>query len=211
MKILPLIVGVCGASGSGKSYFSDHFADELRQAYKPIRVEHFSLDRYYLGIAEKTSTERASHNFDHPNQIDYPLFEKHLRELRKGISADIPNYDYAKSCRTEKTDRVEPCDVLITDGLHLFHKDSIRELFTLKIFVHTPLDECEQRRVIRDISERGQSEKIVRYQYQKNVIPMFKEYIEPKQEFADLVIQGTDEISTNNRIVLKQLAPLLKK
>ena len=211
MKNTPLFIGICGASGSGKSYFSDHLVKELRMIYESFRIESFSLDRYYLGVEEKTSAERAAHNFDHPDQIDYPLFEKHLQEIRRGSSVDIPNYDYARSCRTRETDRLDPCDLLLIDGLHLFHNDSIGELFSLKVFIHTPLVECEQRRVVRDVLERGQSEKIVRQQYKRNVIPMFREFIAPKQELADLVIQGTEEVSKNICIFLERLAPVLKK
>ncbi|MGC6455839.1 MAG: uridine kinase [Coraliomargaritaceae bacterium] len=211
MKRTPLLIGICGASGSGKTTLANHLVKELKKADKSMRVEQFSLDRYYLGVTEKTLAERATHNFDHPDQIDYPLFEKHLQQIRAGIAVDIPNYDYARSCRTGETDRFSACDVLLVDGLHLYYRDSIRELFSFKVFVHTPLEECEQRRVIRDVLERGQSEEIVRSQYKKHVIPMYKEFIEPKQELSDLIIEGTEKVSVNSRAVLEQLAPVLEK
>ena len=211
MKGLPILIGICGASGSGKSYLSEKLSLELRQSYGHLSIEQFSLDRYYLGAEEKTSAERAKHNFDHPDEIDYTLFEEHLTRLQAGQRVPVPNYDYARSCRTEKVDWVEPCSVLLLDGLHLCYKESIRNLFSLKIFVDTPLPLCEQRRVERDVLERGQSEEVVREQYKNNVIPMYEAFIKPVMDRADMVVSGDHEASVNIRLLWQRLAPLLNQ
>ena len=134
-----------------------------------------------------------------------------ITSLQVGQRVPVPNYDYARSCRTEKVDWVEPCSVLLLDGLHLYYKESIRNLFSLKIFVDTPLPLCEQRRVERDVLERGQSEEVVREQYKNNVIPMYEAFIKPVMDRADMVVSGDHEASVNIRLLWQRLAPLLNQ
>ncbi len=180
-----IIIGISGASGSGKSLLSKTIVDELCSEHVAV----ISEDAYYKDLSHLTMAEREKVNFDHPDALDHDLLKEHLLALKQGQSISVPIYDYATHNRTDKTMGVESANrIVILEGILLFVEPKLRELMDIKIFVDTPLDVCFIRRLERDVIERARSMESVITQYQKTVRKMFVQFIEPSKRYADLIV-----------------------
>ena len=184
MRKKPIVIGVTGGSGGGKTSVSkailSNFPDE-----KIAMIEH---DSYYNDQSHLTLEERISTNYDHPLAFDTDLMIEHLDELIEGRPVDIPIYDYAKHNRSEKTYRQEPQDVFIVEGILVLEDKRLRDLMDIKLFVDTDDDIRIIRRIKRDIQERGRSLDSIIEQYTRVVKPMYHQFIEPSKRYADIVI-----------------------
>ena len=154
-------------------------------------------DAYYRDLADLSPAQRTSRNFDHPDSIEIGLFVDHLRKLKDGLPVEQPVYDFTRHARTDRTIRVEPRDVVLAEGILLFHFPEVRELLDVKIYVDTPADIRLLRRFRRDIRERGRTFESVGEQYVRTVRPMHEEFVEPSKRFADVIIPegGENEIA----------------
>ncbi len=191
MRKKPIVIGVTGGSGGGKTSVSkailSNFPDE-----KIAMIEH---DSYYNDQSHLTLEERISTNYDHPLAFDTDLMIEHLDELIEGRPVDIPIYDYAKHNRSEKTYRQEPQDVFIVEGILVLEDKRLRDLMDIKLFVDTDDDIRIIRRIKRDIQERGRSLDSIIEQYTRVVKPMYHQFIEPSKRYADIVIpEGVSNI-----------------
>lgn len=184
MRKKPIVIGVTGGSGGGKTSVSkailSNFPDE-----KIAMIEH---DSYYNDQSHLTLEERISTNYDHPLAFDTDLMIEHLDELIEGRPVDIPIYDYAKHNRSEKTYRQEPQDVFIVEGILVLEDKRLRDLMDIKLFVDTDDDIRIIRRIKRDMQERGRSLDSIIEQYTRVVKPMYHQFIEPSKRYADIVI-----------------------
>ena len=181
----PLLIGIAGGTGSGKSTF----AEGLRRRF-PAHVTVISYDNYYRPQDHLPMEERLKTNYDCPDALDTDLLVKHLRELSRNETVEIPTYDFRIHTRTPIGKRVEPTAVMIVDGILTFHDARLRELFDLKIFVDGDADERILRRLSRDVAERGRDVDGVIAQYLSTVKPMHGIYVEPTKRYADLVVNG---------------------
>ena len=180
-----IIIGISGASGSGKSLLSKTIVDELCSEHLAV----ISEDAYYKDLSHMTMAEREKVNFDHPDALDHDLLKEHLLALKQGQGISVPIYDYATHNRTDKTKRIENANrIVILEGILLFVDPKLRDLMDIKIFVDTPLDVCFIRRLERDVIERARSMDSVITQYQKTVRKMFVQFIEPSKRYADLIV-----------------------
>ncbi len=187
------MIGLAGGTGSGKTTVARNILGRL--ALDSITV--FQQDAYYRDLADLPSAQRATRNFDHPDSIEIELFVSHLRELKDGSPIEQPVYDFSRHARTSGTIRVEPRDVILAEGILLFHFPEVRELLDVKIYVDTPPDIRLLRRFRRDIRERGRTFESVGEQYVTTVRPMHEEFVEPSKRFADVIIPegGENEIA----------------
>jgi uridine kinase len=179
----PLIIGVVGGSGSGKTTVT-------RAIYEMPGVDAAFIDQdaYYRDLAHLTLEERKRVNFDHPEAFDTDLLVRHLGQLQSGQGIDKPTYDYAAHTRAAATERVEPQRVILVDGILLFADARLRPLFDIKIYVDVSEDVRFIRRLQRDTAERGRSMDDVIRQYLATVRPMHLEFIEPSKRYADIII-----------------------
>ncbi|MDQ0223244.1 uridine kinase [Streptococcus moroccensis] len=180
----PIIIGVTGGSGGGKTSVSRailaNFPDE-----KIAMIEH---DSYYKDQAHLTFDERIKTNYDHPLAFDTDLMIEQLKELLEGRPVDIPVYDYAAHTRSNQVYRQEPQDVFIVEGILVLEDKRLRELMDIKLFVDTDDDVRIIRRIKRDMVERGRSLDSVIDQYLGVVKPMYHQFIEPSKRYADIII-----------------------
>ncbi len=193
----PLVIGVAGGTGSGKTTVAHKLAAAM-PTDRCILIEH---DAYYRDQSHLSETERAALNYDHPSALESSLLAEHLRLLRDGQSVDLPIYDFVHHNRRVDRRHVDAAPVIIVEGILVFAEPSLREQFDIKLFVDTDADIRLMRRIRRDIEQRGRSFQSVRDQYYATVRPMHLEYVEPSKRWADLIIpEGGD-----NRIALDVL------
>lgn len=188
-----LIIGICGASGSGKSTL----AQEL-QSHVGGRCLTISHDCYYRDHPDLTFEERCELNYDDPEIFDHDLFLKDIRTLMEGKPITCKGYDYTQHRRRDSDELIEPPQVLILEGIHLFYDPRLLDLMFLKLYMQVEPDICLLRRIERDIKERGRGIDGISHQYLSTVKPMFEQYIRNYISLADVIVAGGGK---NARIV----------
>ena len=180
----PIILGVAGGSGSGKTTV----VREIVASLGPDQVAVIHHDSYYRDASHLPLQERIGINYDHPNSLETELLVQHLRELRRGRSVDVPVYDFTVHCRAKEVQHTDPRKVIIVDGLLILFDQGLRELMDIKVYVDTDADLRFIRRLGRDIRERGRSTESVIEQYIATVRPMHLEFVEPSKRYADIIV-----------------------
>ncbi|WP_252179211.1 uridine kinase [Endozoicomonas sp. 4G] len=184
LKQKTILVGIAGASASGKSLLANTLVEELQSQHVCV----ISEDSYYKDQTHMTMKQRVQTNYDHPDSMDHDLMLAHMQQLKEGQTVDVPLYDYTVHNRKQETRRVLPARVILIEGILLFTCPQVRETFDLRFYMDTPLDICLIRRLKRDIVERGRDVDSVIRQYLETVRPMFLQFIEPARQHADLII-----------------------
>ncbi len=184
MSVKNIIVGIAGASASGKTLFSESLLESLNSKHLCM----ISEDAYYKDQSHLSIQERIQTNYDHPDSIDQDLMLSHIQKLKRGEAIEVPEYDYTQHNRSDKIIRVTPSQVIIYEGILLFNNPKIRQELDLRIFIDTSLDICLIRRLQRDLLTRGRTLDSVIDQYLNTVRPMFLQFIEPSRQHADLII-----------------------
>ena len=180
----PLIIGIAGGTGSGKTTIARQIERALPEGMCAC-VDH---DAYYRDLAHLPASERALTNFDHPDSLENELLIAHLNTLRAGGAIKKPVYDFASHTRSAETITIAPRPVVVVEGILVLADAELRALFDVKIFVDTDADVRLMRRIRRDMQERGRSFEEIREQYFATVRPMHLAFVEPSQRHADLII-----------------------
>lgn len=203
----PLVIGICGGTGSGKTTITDR----IIQAFSEDKVAVLQQDNYYKDLPGLPLEERKKQNFDHPDSMDTPLLVEHIRSLRRGVTIERPTYDFTDYRRLPQTVRIEPKPALIIEGILIFENKAVRDLMDIKIFVDTDADIRFIRRLVRDLQERGRTVDSVIQQYQATVRPMHMEFVEPSKRYADVIIPegGYNEVGTD--LVIQKIRSLLPR
>lgn len=201
------IIGIAGGTGSGKTTV-------VRKIIESLEGEDIALipqDSYYNDTTNLTMDERKKINFDHPDAFDWKLITEQIQSLRNGKSIEQPTYSYIESNRQKETIHVEPCEVIIIEGIMALWNKKLRNLMDLKIFVDADDDERLIRVIKRDTKERGRTTQMCIDRYLDVLKPMHQEFIEPTKRFADLIIPqgGKNEkaIDIMRTYVLHRLRP----
>jgi uridine kinase len=179
-----IIIGISGASASGKSLLANTIVNELGSD----QVVVISEDSYYKDHGNIPFEERAKINYDHPDSIDHELLFKHLQMLQQGLPVEVPIYNHALHLREKETRTIGRHAIIVLEGILLFVEQQLRELMDIRIFMETALDICLIRRLKRDIKERGRSLDSVLKQYDETVRPMYLQFIDPSKRYADLIV-----------------------
>ena len=180
----PVVIGIAGGSGSGKTTVIRRIIAGLDPSHIAI-LEH---DAYYRDLSDLSIDERQRVNFDHPDALETELLLTHLKDLIEGRTVYVPTYDYNDHRRLEETIEVRACPIIIVDGILVLAEAALAELMDIKIFVDTDGDVRLLRRIRRDIQERGRSIQSVLGQYERTVRPMYLQFVEPSKRKADVII-----------------------
>ena len=194
----PLLVGIAGGSGAGKTTVVDAIALRLG----PDQVSVIQHDAYYRDRSAVSPAERPQLNYDHPDALDTALLVEHVRALAHGQAIRTPVYDFNSHPRTAEPLHVEPHPILVVEGILILADDPLRQQLDLRVFVDTDADVRIIRRLERDIGERGRTYDSVIRQYLDSVRPMHFAFVEPSKAHADVIIDGTgsNEAAINSLI-----------
>ena len=198
----PIVIGVAGGSGSGKTTVVRRIVDTLGNADVTV-LEH---DRYYRDHPELRLEERAALNYDHPDSLETNLLVEHVQALKAGRSVDVPVYDFARYARQATRDRLSPGTPVIIEGILIFADAELRSLMDVKVFVDTDDDTRFIRRLRRDVSERGRTMDSVIDQYLRTVKPMHLEFVEPSKRYADVIVPE----GGHNQVAIDMLMTLIR-
>jgi len=179
-----IIIGISGASASGKSLLANTIVNELGSN----QVVVISEDSYYKDHSDIPFEERAKINYDHPDSLDHDLLYSHLTELQHGKSVEIPLYNFSMHLRENEKREIGKHAIIVLEGILLFVDPKLRELMDIRIYMDTALDICLMRRLKRDVKERARSLDSVLQQYEETVRPMYLQFIEPSKRYADIIV-----------------------
>ncbi len=202
-----IIIGIAGASASGKSLLARTIVDEIGSD----QVVVISEDSYYKDRSHIPFEEREKLNYDHPDAFEHDLLCKHLRCLQQNQPIEVPVYNFAEHRRSETTRFVGKHTIIVIEGILIFSDPMLRELMDIRIYMDTPLDVCLLRRLKRDITERKRTLDSVITQYQQTVRPMYLQFVEPSKRHADIIVPrgGANRIATD--IIQAKIRELLSQ
>jgi uridine kinase len=191
--VRPLIIGIAGGSGSGKSTVAHKVAESLGRC----SAAFIDMDAYYRNFAHLPLDERRRVNWDHPDAFDHDLLVEQLRQLAAGVAVEKPVYDFVSHTRSPVTERIDPSDVVVVDGILLFVDERVRELCDVKVFVDADADIRLIRRIRRDMASRGRPLDEILDQYLSTVQPMHLQFVEPSKRYADVIVPrgGHNEVA----------------
>jgi uridine kinase len=179
----PILVGIAGGSGSGKTTVAEKIMQKTAQP-----VVFLKQDSYYRDFDGLTLEQKRGMNYDHPSAYDDDLLIEHLQRLARGEAVDVPVYNYARYERESRTEHVEPQPVIILEGILVLENARLRDLLDIKLYIDTDADVRFIRRLLRDTQERGRTVESVVAQYMDVVRPMHLQFVEPTKRYADLII-----------------------
>lgn len=199
----PIIIGIAGGTGSGKSTFTnrlkDAFGDQVTVLYH---------DNYYRAHDDMPFEQRKKLNYDHPDAFETELLLEHLNKLKNWEAIDCPTYNYANHNRAEATIHIEPHPVILLEGILVLYDEALRNLLDIRIFVDADADERILRRILSDTKERGRDIENIIDQYLTTVKPMHALFVEPTRAYADVVTNsGRNEVAFS--LVRGEIARLL--
>lgn len=197
-----LIIGIAGGTGSGKTTVVNKIINSLPQGEVAVMPQ----DSYYKDSSHVPVEDRCKINFDEPDSIEWTLLVKHLKELKEGKNIEMPTYSYLTCTRQPETVKIEPCDVVIVEGILVLNDEELRDMMDVKVFVDADPDDRLIRVIARDCIERGRTPMMVINRYQDVLKPMHQLYIEPTKKYADLIVpQGG-----NNTVAIGLLTDYIK-
>ena len=209
MGLKPLVIGITGGSGSGKTTVSRELVRRLTEDGSSAIL--LQQDSYYKDQSDKPMSERVKTNYDHPDSFETDLFVSDLRRLLRHEAISKPIYDYPNHTRAKEVEPVEPADVIIVDGVLLFNDSRVRDLLDMKIFVDTDDDIRFLRRLERDIDERGRTVRGVIDQYLATVKPMYHQFVEPTKLYANIIVPEGGENLVAIDMLTNQAKAMLKQ
>jgi uridine kinase len=202
MKTSPLVIGLAGGTGSGKTTVANALIEVASH-----NITILPQDAYYRAQNDLPFEARALTNYDEPSAFDTELLVEQLDDLLKGKMIARPVYDFSQHNRSSQTIAVSPCPVIVVEGILVLHDPELRERMSLKVFVDAPPDERFIRRLERDVRERGRSAESVISQYRRTVKPMHDLFIEPTKQYADLIVPE----GGSNSVALEVLSVYVKE
>ena len=181
----PLLIGIAGGSASGKTTIAQCLKAEFEQTRSVVIIRE---DDYYKDQSQKTMAERVKTNYDHPFAFDHALMIEQIDALLAGQAIEKPVYDFVQHTRSTVTEVIEPCDVVVLEGLFVLEEPELRKRLNIKVYVDTDADIRFIRRLLRDVEERGRTLQSVVNQYTETVRVMHEQFIEPSKRYADVII-----------------------
>jgi uridine kinase len=195
----PILIGIAGCSGSGKTTLARELANQLNATL-------FPLDLYYRDLSQFPLDEREKRNFDHPDSLESELFIEHIRALAEGQPIQRPIYDFATHSRVAGAfQAVTPARFVLVEGILALHYAELYPQYHFSVYVDAPNEVCLNRRIYRDMRERGRTEQSVREQFEATARPMADLYVVPSQARASITVSGTEALDWSLERVLGEL------
>ena len=185
-----IFIGICGGTASGKTTLSKQISKYLKGLN--FSTYEISLDNYYKDLSNITHKERCNVNFDSPESVDIELFYQHLCALKKGHDVNIPIYSYKLHNRLNETKLISNSNFLITEGLFIFQEERLRKFFDLKIYLDIDYTTRFNRRLNRDVFERGRDKDEVKNRFKSTIDVMHNKYVDKTKEYANVIIKSND-------------------
>ncbi|WP_408956645.1 uridine kinase [Natroniella sp. ANB-PHB2] len=182
--VQPVLIGITGGTGSGKTTVAETIIEQLD--YENVAM--IEQDAYYKDQSHLSLEERVKTNYDHPFAFDTELLVEHLQKLLARKSIEKPVYSFKKHTRLDEIITIDPCKVIILEGILVLENKKLRDMLDIKVYVDTDNDVRFIRRLVRDIKERGRDMESVINQYLEVVRPMHQQFIEPTKKYADIII-----------------------
>tara|TARA_Y100000590_G_scaffold80996_1_gene89966 strand:- start:405 stop:1019 length:615 start_codon:yes stop_codon:yes gene_type:complete len=199
-----IIIGIAGGTGSGKTTI----AKALQKKCNENDLLIIKQDSYYKDLKHLPFKKRNEKNFDHPNALDFNLLVKHLKKLKTGSSIDVPDYNFLKHIRNQKTINCASKKIIIVEGILVLHHPGLRELLSIKVFLDIPPDIRLIRRINRDLKNRGRSINSITKQYLYTVRPMHKQFVDPSKKYADIIIDEKKSIESTISCLISKIKSL---
>jgi uridine kinase len=197
--VRPVLIGIAGGSGSGKTTLATALCTALGDA---TLISH---DSYYRDLAHLDADRRAQTNFDHPASLDTDLLAEHLYLLRANTTVEVPVYDFTTHARTGEHRPVSAPKVIVVDGVLLFTHPKVVSLLDHRVFVAADTQTRFDRRLRRDVAQRGRTAESVRQQFERTVEPMHRAFVDPSSVHADRVVTPADRLD----VVCEELLTLV--
>jgi len=195
----PIVIGIAGCSGSGKTTLARELAHQLEATL-------FPLDLYYRDLSPILLEVRDQQNFDHPDSLESELIVEHVRALAAGQTIQRPIYDFATHSRVPNAfDPITPTSIVLVEGILALHYPELHPLYHFSVYVDAPNEICLNRRIYRDMRERGRTEQSVRDQFHATAKPMADLYVLPSQARATITVSGTESLDWSIEQILSQL------
>ena len=195
----PLIMGIAGCSGAGKTSL-------VAELVQRLDATAFPLDLYYRDLSHLPLDTRQRRNFDHPDSLESELIIEHVRALAEGQRIERPVYDFKTHTRVAGlVETIMPRSVVIVEGILALHYADLARCYGFSIYVDAPQEACLARRIERDMRERGRTEELVRAQYMETTLPMAERYVVTSAVRASMMVDGTGPLERSVEQVLKRL------
>ena len=182
------VFGICGGTGAGKTTLTGRLLERLGDTEASV----LAFDAYYRDLSHLPFADRRRRNFDHPDSLDSALFLRHLDALKRGTDVDVPVYDFSTHTLSGRFERVAAAPLLLVEGILLLAFEEVAARLDYSIFLDVPEDVRLERRVQRDMSERGRPEDHVRRQFAATVAPMHDAHVQPSRHRADRIVAAAD-------------------
>ncbi len=196
-----LIIGIAGPSAGGKTTVTQKILENFHDS----QITVISYDDYYKDQSHLSMEERYQTNYDHPNAFDTNLLLSDLTDLKNHKGIEKPIYDFVEHNRSEKTERIEPGNIIIVEGLFTLLESDLRDILDIKVYVTADPDECFIRRLLRDTTERGRTQESVINQYLETVKPMQEKFISPTKKHADVIVLRGGE----NKVAIEMVTHMI--
>ena len=197
----PLIIGIAGGTGSGKTTLVDRLKEQFGDD-----ISVLAHDSYYAEHHDLSLEERRALNYDHPAAFDTDRMIQDLEDLKAGKTVQVPVYDYTVHDRLEETREVKSNKVILVEGILIFDNKALRDLLDIKLFVDTDADVRILRRIHRDVTERSRTLDTVMEQYLKTVKPMHEQFVEPSKRYADIIIPEGGKNTVALMMIMQRIA-----
>jgi len=182
----PMIIGMCGGSGSGKTTIMSN----LKSALADQDVCYISLDDYYIPRSEQAVDEKGIRNFDLPTSIDASQVVADLESLTSGQKITKTRYTFNNPEATPESFVLHPAKVYIVEGMFIYHYEALDAKFDFRIFIELSDVLKLIRRIKRDGQERNYPLEDVLYRYEHHVMPAYKKYIERHRDRCDVILNN---------------------
>ena len=201
----PIIIGIAGGSGSGKTTFAQNLKKDFEN-----EIVVLSHDFYYKNHDDLSFEERKKLNFDHPNAFDTDMLVEQLKDLKAGKTIEHPVYSFVRHNREDYTVTIEPKKIILVEGILIFENKELRDMMDIKIFVDTDDDIRFIRRLVRDVNERGRTIESIIEQYCSTVKPMHEQFVEYSKKYADIIVPDGGHNKVAMDFLITKIKQLLK-
>ena len=199
------IIGIAGGTASGKTTF----VNRLKTRFSNEQINIISQDDYYKPLSHLSIQEREQTNFDHPKSIDFNLLHTHIISLKNNETIEVPCYCFSSHDRLNETKLISSKKILIIEGILILSQPEIKNICDYTIFIDAPHEIRLNRRLERDIKERGRTKESVYKQFNDHIVPMHNMYVAPVKDNVNMVINGTEDMTTNlnkiSELIIKHL------